>query len=79
MVRSAEELFAIDKMAAAGVGNKKIDEALGVPLSTTKRTHHPTPSFESKLVFLFSRFFIGANVSISMKSRSQLSYSKFKN
>ena len=37
MVRSARELFAIERMAARGPGSKKITEALGVPLSTTKR------------------------------------------
>ena len=37
MVGSAEELIAIEKMAAAGKGNKKITEALGVPLSTAMR------------------------------------------
>ena len=37
MVRSAEELFAIEKKAAQSLGSKKITEALGVPLWTTKR------------------------------------------
>ena len=31
------KLLAIENMAAQGMGNKKITEALGVPLSTTKR------------------------------------------
>ena len=31
MVLSAEEFFAIDKMAVAGMGNKKIATTLGVP------------------------------------------------
>ena len=31
------ELFAIEKMATAGMGNKKIATTLGLPLSTTKR------------------------------------------
>ena len=37
MVLSAEELFALDRMAVDGMGNKKIAETLGVPLRTTKR------------------------------------------
>ena len=37
MVRSAEGLFAIARMAAQGLGSKKITEPLGVSLSTTKR------------------------------------------
>ena len=37
MVRSADELNAIEKMAAAGMRNKKITGALEVPLSTKKR------------------------------------------
>ena len=36
MVRTAEDLFAIEKMAAQGVGNKMIATALGLPRSTTK-------------------------------------------
>ena len=37
MVRSAEGLFAIERMAAQSLGSKKITEPLGVSLSTTKR------------------------------------------
>ena len=37
MVRSEEGLFAIERMAAQGLGSKKITEPLGVSLSTTKR------------------------------------------
>ena len=37
MVRSAEELNAIEQMAAAGMRNKKIAGALEVPLSTKKQ------------------------------------------
>ena len=37
MVRSAEELVAIEKMAAQSMSMKKIAETVGVPLSTTKR------------------------------------------
>ena len=37
MVLSAQERFAIEKMATAGMGNKKIATTLGLPLSTTKR------------------------------------------
>ena len=37
MVLSAQELFAIEKMATAGMDNKKIAITLGLPLSTTKR------------------------------------------
>ena len=37
MVRCAQELRAVEKMAAAGMGNKKIATTLGLPLSTTKR------------------------------------------
>ena len=33
---SAEELFATEKMAAQGLGSKKIATTLGLPLSTTK-------------------------------------------
>ena len=36
MVLSAQELFAIEKMAIAGMGNKKIATTLGLPQSTTK-------------------------------------------
>ena len=37
MVLSAQELFAMKKMATAGMGNKKIATALGSPQSTMKR------------------------------------------
>ena len=37
MVRSAEELFAVERMATRGFGNKKIATAPGVPVSTTQR------------------------------------------
>ena len=37
MVRFAQERFAIEKMATAGMGNKKIATTLGLPLSTTER------------------------------------------
>ena len=37
MVLSAQELFAIEKMARSGTGNKKIAITLGLPQSTTKR------------------------------------------
>ena len=36
-VLSAQDLFAIEKMATAGMGNKKIATTLGLPQSTTKR------------------------------------------
>ena len=36
-VRSAEELFSIEKMAAKGLGSKKMATTLGMPQSTTKR------------------------------------------
>ena len=43
MVRSAEDLMTIEKMAAAGMGNKKIKEALGVPaVDTQLRSPHGT-------------------------------------
>ena len=45
VVRSAEELVAIEKMAQ-GFGSKKITEALGVPLSTTNRWLQRTRSGE---------------------------------
>ena len=37
MVLSAQELYAIAKMAVAGMGNRKIVTTLGLPQSTTKR------------------------------------------
>ena len=37
MVRSTEERFGMQRMTAQGLGSKKMWEALGVPLSTTKR------------------------------------------
>ena len=37
MVVSAQELFSIEKMAVAGMGNKKIATAVGLPQSTTQR------------------------------------------
>ena len=37
MVLSGQELFAIEQMATAGMGNKRIATTLGLPLSTTKR------------------------------------------
>ena len=37
MVRSVEELFAIEQMAAQGMSIQKIAETLGVPLRTTTR------------------------------------------
>ena len=37
MVRSAEERFAMERMATRGFGSKKIAAALGVPVSTTQR------------------------------------------
>ena len=37
MVLSGQELFAIEKMATASMGNKRIATTLGLPLSTTKR------------------------------------------
>ena len=37
MVLPAQELFAIEKLATAGMGNKKIATTLGLPQSTTKR------------------------------------------
>ena len=37
MARSAEERFAMERMATRGVGAKKIAAALGVPEATTKR------------------------------------------
>ena len=37
VVRSIEERFAVERMAAQGLSRKKITEAVGVPLSTTKR------------------------------------------
>ena len=37
MVRSAEERFAMKRMATRGFGSKKIATALGVPEATTKR------------------------------------------
>ena len=37
MVLSAQELFAIEKMAIAGMGNKKIATTLGLPQSTKNR------------------------------------------
>ena len=37
MVLSAQELYATEKMEAAGMGNKKIATMLGLPQSTTKR------------------------------------------
>ena len=37
MVRSAEERFAVERMATRGFGSKKIAAALGVPEATTKR------------------------------------------
>ena len=36
MVRFAQELFAIEKMAPARNGNKKIAKTLGLPVTTTK-------------------------------------------
>ena len=49
MVPSAEELCAVEKMAAQSTGNKKVTQTLGVPLRTTKQwlpqtrtTHLPT-------------------------------------
>ena len=40
MVLSAQELYAIDKMAVAGMDNKNIAETVGVPLRKTKRWLH---------------------------------------
>ena len=40
MVRSAEELFAVEKMAAQGTSIKKIAVTVGVFLSMTKRWPH---------------------------------------
>ena len=37
MVLSTQELFAIEKMATAGMGNKHIGTTLGLPQSTMKR------------------------------------------
>ena len=37
MVRSTEELFAIEKLAAQSLGSKKIATTLGLPKTTTKR------------------------------------------
>ena len=37
MVRSAEERFAMERVATRGFGSKKITAALGVPVSTTQR------------------------------------------
>ena len=41
MVRSAEKFFAIEKMAAQGLGSKKITEA--VSSSGTDKAHHIVP------------------------------------
>ena len=37
MVFAAQELYVIGKVAAPGMGNKKIATTLGLPQSTTKR------------------------------------------
>ena len=43
MVLSAQELSPIEKMATAGMGNKKIATTLGLPQSTTKRSQRIDP------------------------------------